>query len=283
MPLATIHLLSLTTSTSIPSFLDALSSSGLQPLVVSKVIRWVITPTKIDVDPLLHPHKPWDLLIIAPGNTDALPQPLAHKVECHWSTVAGIPSRLTHTFSSTNAQILHPDPSSVPSLTGALDNPRLGASSQTLELSSDLSTWIKAFSQTPTGKTPLSMLNLLAFKPGLKESYLEYGKAFAESIGSRRGGNAKLVGNIVPQPQPQSRSGSSQGSKKERDWDEFALASYPSILHFADMLASEDYQAVNLKYRVPALEDTLILCTSEIEIEEIMKGKGKRAAGSSKL
>ncbi len=127
------------------------------------------------------------------------------------------------------------------------------------------------------------MLNLLAFKPGLKESYLEYGKAFAESIGSRRGGNAKLVGNIVPQPQPQSRSGSSQGSKKERDWDEFALASYPSILHFADMLASEDYQAVNLKYRVPALEDTLILCTSEIEIEEIMKGKGKRAAGSSKL
>ncbi|KIW50691.1 hypothetical protein PV05_09479 [Exophiala xenobiotica] len=283
MPLATIHLLSLTTSTSIPSFLDALSSSGLQPLVVSKVIRWVITPTKIDVDPLLHPQKPWDLLIIAPGNTDALPQPLAHKVECHWSTVAGIPSRLTHTFSSTNAQILHPDPSSVPSLTGALDNPRLGASSQTLELSSDLSTWIKAFSQTPTGKTPLSMLNLLAFKPGLKESYLEYGKAFAESIGSRRGGNAKLVGNIVPQPQPQSRSGSSQGSKKERDWDEFALASYPSILHFADMLASEDYQAVNLKYRVPALEDTLILCTSEIEIEEIMKGKGKRAAGSSKL
>jgi len=284
MPLATIHLVSLTPSTSIPSFLDALATSGLKPLVVSKVIRWLITPTKIDVDPLLHPSKPWDLLIIVPGNTDALPQPLAQKVECHWSTVAGIPSRLTQTFSSTNPKILHPDPSSVPALTGALDNPRLGTTSQTLELSSDLSTWIKGFSQTPTGKTPLSMLNLLAFKPGLKESYLKYGKAFAESIGSRRGGNAKLVGNIVPQqPQSRSQSGAGSGSKKERDWDEFALASYPSILHFADMLASEDYQAVNLKYRVPALEDTLILCTSEIEIEEIMKGKGKRAAGSSKL
>jgi len=284
MPLATIHLVSLTPSTSIPSFLDALATSGLKPLVVSKVIRWLITPTKIDVDPLLHPSKPWDLLIIVPGNTDALPQPLAQKVECHWSTVAGIPSRLTQTFSSTNPKILHPDPSSVPALTGALDNPRLGTTSQTLELSSDLSTWIKGFSQTPTGKTPLSMLNLLAFKPGLKESYLKYGKAFAESIGSRRGGNAKLVGNIVPQqPQSRSQSGAGSGSKKERDWDEFALASYPSILHFADMLASEDYQAVNLKYRVPALEDTLILCTSEIEIEEIMKGTGKRAAGSSKL
>ncbi|KAK5210019.1 hypothetical protein LTR41_004651 [Exophiala xenobiotica] len=289
MPLATIHLLSLTPSTSIPSFLDALNStSDLQPLVVSKVIRWVITPTKIDLNPLLHPSKPWDLLIIVPGSgTDAsaLPQPLASKVQCHWSTVAGIPSRLTQSFSSTNARILHPEPSQIPPLTGALDNPRLGTTSQTLELSPDLSTWIKGFSQTPTGKTPLSMLNLLAFKPGLKESYLKYGKAFAESIGSRRGGNAKLVGNIVPQ-QPSSQSQSR--SKKDRDWDEFALASYPSILHFADMLASEDYQAVNLKYRVPALEDTLILCTSEVEIEEIMKGRrdvgiGKSAAGSSKL
>jgi hypothetical protein len=174
-------------------------------------------------------------------------------------------------------------------LTGALDNPRLGTTSQTLELSSDLSTWIKGFSQTPAGKTPLSMLNLLAFRPGLKESYLKYGKAFAESIGSRRGGNAKLVGNIVSQQQPPSSQSQSQsGSEKERDWDEFALASYPSILHFADMLASEDYQTVNLKYRVPALEDTLILCTSEVEIEEIMKGRrhmgiGKSAAGSSKL
>lgn len=119
------------------------------------------------------------------------------------------------------------------------------------------------------------MLNLLAFKPGLKDSYLKYGKAFAESIGSRRGGNAKLVGNIVSPP------GSEATSKDGRKgWDEFALASYPSILHFADMLASEDYQAVNLKYRVPALEDTLILCTSEIEIESIIS-PGKK--GGSKL
>ena len=114
------------------------------------------------------------------------------------------------------------------------------------------------------------MLNMLAFKDGMKPSYLKYGAAFAKSVGSRRGGNAKLVGNVTSQS-PATESGGK--------WDEFALASYPSILHFADMLASEDYQSVNLEFRVPALEDTLILCTSEIAIEEILKGAGATVDG----
>jgi len=50
------------------------------------------------------------------------------------------------------------------------------------------------------------------------------------------------------------------------EWDEIALAHYPSILHFADMLASEDYQEVNQKYRVGSLRDTCILCTSELDL-----------------
>ncbi|KIX06590.1 uncharacterized protein Z518_04566 [Rhinocladiella mackenziei CBS 650.93] len=268
MPLATIHLISLTRSTSIFSFLEALQSTSLQPLVVSKVIRWIITPTKIDAPTLLRPSKPWDLLLIVLGNDELSPS-LKSQIECHWTTSAGIPSRLTKGFPSANDKLLHPSPSSVPALTGSLDNPRMGPSSQTLEMSSDLSKWINSFSQTHTGKAPLSMLNLLAFKPGMKPSYLQYGKAFAETIGARRGGNAKLVGNIVTQT-PREQSGGV--------WDEFALASYPSILHFADMLSSEDYQSVNLKYRVPALEDTFILCTSEIEVEDLMR-IGKRAMG----
>lgn len=42
------------------------------------------------------------------------------------------------------------------------------------------------------------MLNLLAFLPGRKEEYLKYGQAFAESVGSRRGGVAKVVGKVIP-------------------------------------------------------------------------------------
>jgi hypothetical protein len=106
------------------------------------------------------------------------------------------------------------------------------------------------------------MLNLLAFKPGKKADYLHYGAEFARSIGSRRGGDAKIVGSVIH-----------DGKNADGDvWDEVALAHYPSILHFADMLASADYQAVNQKYRVPSLKDTFILCTSEIGLDGFESG-----------
>jgi len=261
MPLATIHLISVIQSTTIPAFVKALKVASLEPLVVSKVIRWIILPEKIDVNPLLHPVKPWDLLLIVPGN-DSLPASITKLIECHWAVTTGIPSRLTNAFSTSNRKLLHPDPSSIPQLTGSLDKPRRGKSSQTLELSTDLQSWITGFSKTNAGRNAMSMLNLLAFKPDMKSSYQIYGKAFGESIGAKRGGTAKLVGNIIHPPSP--------APQTEGKWDEFALAHYPSILHFADMIASEDYQAVNFKYRLPALEDTYILCTSEIELESIV-------------
>ena len=43
------------------------------------------------------------------------------------------------------------------------------------------------------------MLNLLSFHPGQKGQYQKYGAAFAESVGSKRGGVAKLVGKVVPE------------------------------------------------------------------------------------
>lgn len=81
------------------------------------------------------------------------------------------------------------------------------------------------------------MLNLLAFKPGKEahQSYQKYGKGFAESAGSKRGGQAKIVGKVVD----------------DCGWDEIALAHYPSMEHFMDMLGSEDYQEINHKYRLP--------------------------------
>lgn len=47
------------------------------------------------------------------------------------------------------------------------------------------------------------------------------------------------------------RKGEAEAAK---DWDEVALAHYPSIWHFADMLASGGYQEVNRRFRVPGAE-----------------------------
>ena len=58
------------------------------------------------------------------------------------------------------------------------------------------------------------MLNFLTFREGTRGEYLKYGKAFAESIGARRGGEAKLVGKAVEEE---------GGDSNEEGWEEVCL------------------------------------------------------------
>jgi hypothetical protein len=273
MPLCTLHLLSLhkTTPNTLSTFLSTLKSSNVAPLVISRVIRWIILPSQLSTENLLARNISWDLFIVLPS-TSALPSSLTDLVQHHWSITAGVPSRLIQDFSQKNAKLLHPDASSVPKLSQA--KKRVTSSSQNLELSEGLDAWIDEFTKTPGPEATgaVSMFNLLAFNPGMKEEYLKYGKAFAETIGSRHGGNAKIVGNVVKansSPSPSLVDASADG------WDEVALAHYPSIRHFRDMLISEDYQEVNHRHRVPSLKDTCILMTSEVGIEGMVKSEAK--------
>ncbi|KAK7521107.1 uncharacterized protein IWZ02DRAFT_378303 [Phyllosticta citriasiana] len=258
MPICSLHLVSLRTA--ISDFLYLLLKSKPEPLVVSRVIRWVIVPESLSVDPLLNRNIPWDLLLILPG-AEGLSSDLLEHVGNEWTVKVGIPSRLISGFKQRNEKLLFPKSEDVPPLSGALNQPRIAGSSQGLELTEELRGWIERFSQRE-GQHAVSMLNLLAFKPGMKDEYLKYGAEFAKSIGKRRGGNAKIVGNVIDDG---SGLGSGTGSEG-KVWDEIALAHYPSIEHFADMLASEDYQEVNHRHRVGSLKDTFILCTSELDL-----------------
>lgn len=285
MPLCTLHLLALhnTTPNPILTFLSTLKSANISPLVISRVIRWIILPSQLSTEHLLARNIKWDLLLVLPS-TDALPQNLNNLIQHHWSVTAGVPSRLIQDFASKNDKLLHPNPSIVPKSQAHL-NKKTTQSSQSLELSEELNKWIQQFvnSSAKEGNSAVSMFNLLAFNPGMKQEYLKYGAAFAKSIGSRHGGNAKIVGNVthVNNEPVTKASGSSVGNNGEvgggtDDWDEIALAHYPSILHFRDMLASEDYQEVNKRHRVPSLKDTCILMTSEIAVEQLLgEGDGK--------
>jgi hypothetical protein len=290
MPLAHIHLLHLSPTLPLPTAVTILATTTPPPLTLSRVIRWIIlpsAPTPATKSLLTHP---WDLLYITLSPT--LPSHLTPHLLGHYHLTTGIPSRLTTNFPTSNASLLHPSSGTTPSLTGSLRNPRLGASAQTLELDQQLLHWatdIFAVRSGATGKGAVSMLNLLAFQPGeeSKAAYQRYGKAFAEDVGKRRGGVAKLVGNVVPVADAKGPGKGSAGEVKRDDgrdgWDEFALAHYPSIEHFVDMLASEDYQEVNLRERVGSLRDTCILCTSEIAVEEILGGEKERGRGASRL
>ena len=256
MPLATVHLVALAPGAKVTDYAKAISTS-VKPYVISRVQRWIIKPEKLSVSKLLDTK--WDLMIIVPATEKIIEELLSPKwLSAHWSITTGVPSSLTKDFDQRNQKFLHPNKSDIPPLTGSTTKPKLASSNQALELSPELLSWSKSF---PLGAGAMSMLNLLAFLPGPEAhaSYLRYGKAFSESIGSKRGGNAKLVGKVV----------GNYGTRDEdvSGWDEFALAHYPSIAHFVDMLGSEDYQAVNKRERLPSLRDTCILCTSELDGE----------------
>lgn len=286
--MAPIALRLLSLNTDIPIFLSALKKSDVKPLTINKVVRWIILPkTRSLVSSVLAQDVQWDLLLVLPTDKP-LPTDLQKLVKKEWYVTAGMPSSMLKNFHETNQKLLHPEPGTVPKLSEHQTGQGMKLDSQSLELSPELANWISDFS-SQEGKGAMSMFNLLSFKPGRKASYLRYvahshllalfltrisyGKAFSADIGKTRGGIAKIVGKVID-VSSSPKSGGEIGDNG-MEFDEVAVASYPSILHFAEMLRAEDYQKVNHEHRVPALRDTFILCTTELAPELTEAGKSK--------
>ncbi|PYH93339.1 hypothetical protein BO71DRAFT_450825 [Aspergillus ellipticus CBS 707.79] len=269
MPAASLHLLALSTDTS--TFLGSLRSAR-KVIVASRPRHVVIRPTDLDKDILT--KTPWDLLVLiqTPPDSPPIPQSLHSQIKSQYHVTVGIPSKLLATYASRDESLKQTAPS-IP-LAGSLDQARSKPSSQNLELSPELISFMDRL--TPLHPGPVTMLNLLHFHhPDGKKSYYQYGQSFIPVAG-RRGGDAKLVGNVV---KPRSSAGVEVDSRgdwgREEDgwWNEISIVHYPSIRHFCDMLAGDDYQDINERFRLSALKDTLLLCTTEFDVE----------SGSSKL
>ncbi|KAL4941687.1 hypothetical protein BDV06DRAFT_177536 [Aspergillus oleicola] len=261
MPALTLHLLSLT-SISAQSFVIDLRKSNTRVIVASRPRRVIISPTILDTNTLL--SEPWDLLLLLqpPSNTPDAPFPptLASRIKKEYKLPVGIPSKLLGTYPQRDAELKR-NASGIP-LTGSLD--KLGnvndvGKGQNLEVSPELFSFMNEFSRVHDA--PVTMLNLLHFhEKGGKQNYYKYGQGF-NPVAAKRGGSAKLVGNVI---QP---AGGAQDKRPEDWWNEISIVHYPSIRHFCDMLAGEDYQEVNRKYRLGALKDTFLLCTTEFDVE----------------
>ena len=79
---------------------------------------------------------------------------------------------------------------------------------------------------------PVTMLNLLAFKPEVgRERYVEYGEAVLPLL-ERAGGRLVFQGQAAPVV------------LGEDSWDLILLVEYPSRRAFLEMVQSPDYQAI---------------------------------------
>ena len=98
-----------------------------------------------------------------------------------------------------------------------------------------------AFSARAGEDAPVTMLNLLRFKPdGGEERYAEYGAAVAPLL-ERAGARVVFLGEAA---QPLLGEGS---------WDSVLLVEYPTRQAFLDMISSPEYQAIG-HLRTEALE-----------------------------
>lgn len=299
MPICTLHLLTLKEPKDAQSYVQELQKST--KVILASIPRHiVIHPTTLDKIPLATER--WDLLLLLQPKSNTtenpIPASLRTAIKSEYKIPTGIPSKLLTSYATRN-KVLQDKSSSIP-LTGSLEKLLASgskSSSQNLEISPSLISFMDELSQTHPG--PVTMLNLLHFQqPGGKQSYYQYGQAFIPVAG-KRGGDAKLVGNVVtPQLGSKDSSSSSRGAAAEEEgWNEISLVHYPSIRHFCDMLAGDDYQAINEKYRlsvslapynpafsslyfallwpfanrvqgivltVQALRDTFLLCTTEL-------------------
>ncbi|KAH3314805.1 hypothetical protein KXW17_003934 [Aspergillus fumigatus] len=270
MPGLTLHLLALAPSTTAESFLRQLrQSSAIKIILASRPQHIVIPPTLIDSN-LLTTTK-WDLLVLLQPSSrtqeaarESLPPNLQPLVQQEYRLAVGVPSKLLSNYDDRDRSLKRAA-SSIP-LTGSLANAHQKPSSKNLELSPDLLAYMDTLTRTHDG--PVTMLNLLHFHhPNGKKSYYQYGQAFIPVAG-KRGGNAKLVGNVIrPASTAQVDSRGSLDRPETDWWNEISLVHYPSIRHFCDMLAGEDYQAINENYRLSALRDTFLLCTTEFDVE----------------
>lgn len=252
--LSTIHLLAL--STTLSSFLVSVAALKPQPLTIAKVEAWVHPPENITVDSLVV-GKTWDILLVLRGGGD-IPESLKAVVNASWSITANVSSGMIDNYREMNKTMLHPKPEDIPELrpqaTGENNVPKQDQSQPlAFRVSPELDAWFRSFSTTK-GAGPVSMFNVLSYSN--KEKYMGYIKAFGDSLTPHYGGTPKIFGEVV----------ASSGEGKV--WDDVAIVRYPSITHFANMLASEEYAAIDRKHKVGALKDTGILCIVELDLDD---------------
>ena len=166
-------------------------------------------------------------------------------IERSWSATVETPDELSSAFLSheTVAHVAPPLTSSWAELGQAAET---GPSHEVeIPLTSDLLSWAKDLPH----HGPVHMLNLHAYSPGGRKKYMQYIQAFMEELGPKSGGVARFLGPI-----------------EGKEWDDIALVEYPNLQYFMELLASEDYQKMDQKYKIGSLRDGGILCVTKIEL-----------------
>lgn len=252
-----IYLLSLTSP--IQDFSTALAElpDNRKPILSTQAIHWIFPPKAFSVHELTTAQ--WDMLLCFKAPFE-IPPEFSTFIKLSWNISFTVPSALMASLSTTQSDLAastKPRSGEFDLLTDSdLRRSDTVSSVESAEVTPSLKTWMQSFSSSQAEKQlpqAIIMFNLLAFKDMAK--YRKYQEAFMAGAGMRHGAKPLLWGEV---------SKSSLQDQEKSPWEMVAFVYYPSVLHFADMLSSPDYEEISRKYREGSLIDNPLLCLVNI-------------------
>lgn len=268
----TIHILALNPLKEVKEVIRSVSDDEWSSwcLVKGRPHGWVHPPKHNTTAQLLADD--WDLFLLTEDGIE-LPVGLAKNTIAHLSVDVSVSKSQYNDLKSRIGKIPQPIPETpvLPSQwpkdggvpNSAISNvPRMNGPGE-LKLDAEMVGFLSTTLPESVNNRPVSLFNL--FKYPNKDSTVHgaYMEGFKEKFGPAAGAGVKFMGPVsggINFTGDRLKEGRWEG-----EWHDANLVQYDSIWHYAYMLSTEVYQELN-QQKMAGLEDTCILCVSEVEL-----------------
>jgi hypothetical protein len=253
-----IHLIAVIQSSSAP---DVIQSLAADPIIRGKPHGWVHQPHFLDKDRLL--AHAWDLFLVTkePKLSD---EALKHTKD-HFTISFSLPEdqfEQLQTTSSSRPKASEKTPplpqewrkGGIPkSAVATARDGSLGPGE--LHLDPTMAKFLSNALPAELANEPVSLFNLFKYK-GSSAIHDDYMEDFKKGFGNSAGATVRFMGPV---------GGPLRYGQAEQNWDDANLVQYDTIWHYAYMLSTDLYAPMNKK-KISGLDDTCILCVSEVEL-----------------
>lgn len=270
-----IHLLSLKVGVTSEDFLRDLANNSPgdePPILKGRAHGWVHQPHNLDQEQLIA-HE-WHLFLLT--HNGRLYDAAKDLLEAHFSVQVSIPRAQFDRLLAEIDTAPRPIPDT-PTLPGewvhaagipksTISGPRASETLKAgeLKLDNEMADFLTHALPTSVANAPVSLMNLFKYPSGDGSTHDAYMEGFKTKFGPAAGASVKFMGPVIGASKFESRNSSDTKNERQR-WDDANLVQYDSIWHYAYMLSTDVYAQLN-KQKIEGLEDTCILCVSEIEL-----------------
>ncbi len=274
----TIHLIALHHGKSSDNVAELIrsGSDATSHLIKGRPHGWIHPPQKNDTKELL--AHDWDLFLLT-DSTATISTAVAAVASAHLAVEVAISRAQYETIKSSMDSVRVPIPETPPLPKEWLEsggvpqsaiNNSIDASRQRrvgeLQLDIQMAEFLSASLPDAVRNMPVSLFNLFRYPYGDSSVHDAYMEGFKQKFGPAAGAGIRFMGPVKSGITIEGDTAAGERSGWDGGlWQDANLVQYDSIWHYAYMLSTDVYQELN-QQKMEGLEDTCILCVSEVEL-----------------